>query len=139
MQQTALDHFLRKKFVYRYEISCNRIPPSLPDGVALTPGVDNDHGKWGYLLECRDEDAYHDAIALLRSNRILFFPTIAERGGVIGHVLNPPSYSSFTWNSVWGGARMVLTSVFGGAIPRFLPMTLLEASRNAMAAVRLLF
>jgi hypothetical protein len=137
MQQTQLDHFLKKRFVYRYEISCNRIPPQLPKGITLSTGKDSDHGKWGHLLLCDDEDAYQNAIALLRSHRILFFPTINEREGIVGYVLNPErSYGSFTWNSFWGGVRMSLSAFVGGVFPRVAPLGFLEALRNTISAIR---
>jgi hypothetical protein len=137
MQQTSLDHFLKKRFVFQYEISCNRIPPTLPKGVTLSTGKDSDHGKWGHLLTCEDEDAYQSLIALLRSQRILFFPTIIEREGLIGHVLNPEGvYQSFTWNSFWGGIRVGLSTFVGGFIPRIAPMGFLEGVRNIITAVR---
>lgn len=137
MQQTSLDHFLKKRFVFQYKISCNRIPPSLPKGVTLTTGKDSDHGKWGHLLACESEDAYQSSIALLRSHRILFFPTIIEREGIIGHVLNPVGiHQSFTWNSFWGGARVGLSTLVGGFIPRVAPMGFLEGVRNIISAFR---
>lgn len=137
MQQTALDHFLKKRFVYQYEISCNRIPPAIPKGVTLNTGIDSDHGRWGHRLVCENEDAYQNSIALLRSHRILFFPTINEREGVVGHVFNPVGVNqSFTWNSFWGGFRMGLSTLVGGVIPRVAPMGLLEGVRNALSAFR---
>jgi len=138
MQQTSVDHYLKKRFVYRYEIFCNRIPAELPPNVLLTTGEDSNHGKWGHLLICADEDAYQNSIALLRSNRILFFPTISEREGVIGHILNPaPPHLSFTWNSFWGGIRIGLTSIFGGILPRAIPLGALEGMRGLFSTIRL--
>jgi hypothetical protein len=137
MQQTSVDHYLKKKFVYRYEIFCNRIPSSLPPNVLLTTGDDSNHGKWGHLLICGNEDAYQNSIALLRSNRILFFPTISEREGVVGHLLNPQSPNlSFTWNSLWGGLRVALTSALGGFLPRIAPLGALEGLRSLVSAVK---
>lgn len=137
MQQTSLDHFLKKRFVYQYEISCNRIPPHLPKGVTLKTGRDSDHGKWGHLLVCDNEDAYQSSIALLRSQRILFFPTINEREGIVGHVFNPVGQNqSFTWNSFWGGMRMGLSTFVGGFIPRVAPMGFLEGIRNVISVFR---
>lgn len=139
MQQTPLDHFLKKRFVYRYEISCNRIPPEIPPGITLSTGKDSDHGKWGHLLLCDNEDAYQNVIALLRSHRILFFPTINEREGVVGHIFNPTGpHSSFTWNSFWGGVRMSFASFAGGVIPRIAPLGFLEGARNVISSLRIL-
>jgi hypothetical protein len=138
MQQTLVDHYLKKRFVYRYEIFCNRLPPSLPLGVRLSTGQDADHGKWGHLLSCENEEAYQNSIALLRSNRILFFPTIGEREGVVGYVLNPaPPHLSFTWNSLWGGLRLATTSIFGGMLPRLIPLGALEGLRGVFASIRI--
>lgn len=139
MQQTLVDHYLKKRFVFRYEIFCNRLPPQLPPKVKLSTGIDSDHGKWGHLLACEDEDAYQNSIALLRSNRILFFPTIGEREGIVGYVLNPaPPHLSFTWNWLWGGLRLSATSLFGGMIPRVIPIVVIEGLRGVFASVRFL-
>lgn len=89
-------------------------------------------------MACDSEDSYQNAIALLRSNRILFFPTIGERGGVVGHVLNPTSPNlSFTWNSFWGGFRLALTSLCGGLLPRMVPLGALEGLRGVISSLRI--
>jgi hypothetical protein len=89
-------------------------------------------------LSCENEEAYQNSIALLRSNRILFFPTIGEREGVVGYVLNPaPPHLSFTWNSLWGGLRLATTSIFGGMLPRLIPLGALEGLRGVFASIRI--
>lgn len=138
MQQTLVDHYLKKRFVYQYEIFCNRLPPCLPAGVCFNSGQDSDHGKWGHLLSCENEDAYQNSIALLRSNRILFFPTIGEREGFVGHMLNPEApHLSFTWNSLWGCFRLSATAIFGGVLPRLVPLGGLEGLRGLVSFLRL--
>lgn len=86
---------------------------------------------------CDNEDAYQNSIALLRSNRILFFPTISERDGIVGYVLNPePPHLSFTWNSFWGGMRLAFTSFCGGILPRAIPLGILEGLRGVLGTFR---
>ena len=106
MQQTALDHFLKDRFVYVYEIRVNRLPRRMPEGVSVTPVPRSLKRTWNFLLRCDSHDIYHSTIAYLRGQRMMYDAGIGERDDLVSRLCNPPDQESFTYNSIWASLKL---------------------------------
>lgn len=100
MQQTPLDRWLRKEFVYVCKIYCNYLPADLPEGVHLDDAGDESPGRYRYCFTVRNDRQMSELTARLEIANITYTSRVAERGGTAGKLFNNPD-KSFTLQIAW--------------------------------------
>ncbi len=100
MQQTAIDRWLRKEFVYVCKLYCNTLPPHLPEGIALEEASEDSAGLYRYCFTIRNDRQMSEITALLEVANITYTSRVSERGGTVGKLFND-SNRSFTLQVAW--------------------------------------
>jgi hypothetical protein len=67
MQQTSIDRWLRKAFVYVCKVYCNTLPTRVPDGVTLEESGDDAAGRYRYCFTVSNDKQMSELTALLES------------------------------------------------------------------------
>jgi len=100
MQQTSIDRWLRKAFVYVCKVYCNTLPHRVPDGVTLEESVDEGAGRYRYCFTVTNDRQMSELTALLEVANITYTSRVAERPGTLGKLFNNPE-KSFSLQVAW--------------------------------------
>lgn len=116
MQQTAIDRWLRKEFVYVCKVYCNTLPPSLPDNVLLEEAGEDSSGLYRYCFTVRNDRQMSELTAFLEVANITYTSRVSERGGTAGKLFNNPD-KSFTLQVGWTVLILIIISIAFSGLP----------------------
>ena len=115
MQQTALDRWLRKKFIYITRIYCNTLPGEIPPGLRVEEAPEESGGRYLYKLTACSERVVNQVADAMRMDNITYTSRVEDRKVWYGRWLNDPR-KSFTYRMAWLGFALagLAFSVLGG-------------------------
>lgn len=121
MQQTALDRWLRNKFVYITRVYCNTLPSDLPTGLTVEEAPEESGGRFLYKLSTTSDKILSGVLEQMRNQNVTYTSRIEHRKVWYGKFLTDP-HKSFTYRCVWTGLAVggLLLSLSG------LPQRLLD-------------
>ncbi len=121
MQQTPLDRWLRKKFIYITRIYCNTLPTDLPPGLTVEEAPEESGGRYLYKLSTTSDKLLERVVDQMRNQNVTYTSRVEDRKVWYGRLLNNPN-KSFTYRCVWAGLAIsgLVLSLSG------LPQRLLE-------------
>ena len=100
MQQTSIDRWLRKAFVYICKVYCNTLPIRVPDGVTLEESGDDAAGRYRYCFTVSNDKQMSELTALLEVANITYTSRVSERAGTVSKLFNNPE-KSFSLQVAW--------------------------------------
>jgi len=100
MQQTSIDRWLRKEFVYTCKVYSNTLPQNIPNGVVLDEAGDDSAGRYRYCFTVHNDRQMSELTANLEVANITYTSRVSERGGTSGKLFNNPE-KSFTLQIAW--------------------------------------
>src|ERR1035437_6061597 len=104
MQQTSLDRWIKKKFVYVYEIHSNLVPKGIMRNYKLVETKkikDRRRSPWKKIFVFASEESYDEAIRRFQAEAISYETKIKPKKKWWVRYLDPPSKSSVTYNIFW--------------------------------------
>lgn len=101
MQQTSLDRWLRKKFIFIHRVYCNTLPRSLPFGIKIEDAPEESGGRYLYKLSTRSDRVLGEIANALEAENITFTSRVEDRSTPLNWLFNHP-HKSFTFRMVWG-------------------------------------
>jgi len=123
MQQTAIDRWLRKKFVYVSQVYCNTLPHSLPPGVTLEETDEETGSRYLYRMTTENERALNELTAHLEVANITYTSRIAERESLPKKLFGNP-HKSFTMQVAWLFLIITILAIAFSGLPVYLWKTL---------------
>lgn len=109
MQQTPLDHWLRKKFAYITRFYCNVLPADLPNGVQVEEAGANTSASHRYRLSTSSEEITQLVVDRFRLHGITYNAQIESKPGTASRLVSRP-LRSLTYDVVW---IMIILGVIG--------------------------
>lgn len=100
MQQTSIDRWLRRQFVYVCKIYCNCLPEEIPKGVRIDDAGDGNPGRFRYCLTVSNDRQLRQLASALEFAGITYTSRVTERNGAVGKLFNHPD-KSFTLQLAW--------------------------------------
>ena len=100
MQQTDLDRWLRKKFIYITRIYCNTLPRELPSGLLVEEAPEESGGRYLYKLSTRSEKLIERVSEALQAENITYTARVEDRQTPLNWLLNNP-HKSFSMRMLW--------------------------------------
>ncbi len=100
MQQTALDRWLRRKFIYITRIYCNTLPGKFPPGLTIEEAPEESGGRYLYKLTVDSDRVLASVVEEMRSQNITYTSRIEDKKVWYGRFLNDP-HKSFTFRCAW--------------------------------------
>lgn len=119
MQQTAIDRWLRKEFVYISKVYCNTLPPRIPPGIVLDEAGEDSAGRYRYCFTVRNDREMSELTASLEVANITYTSRVSERGGTVGKLFNHPE-RSFTLQVAWAAFILFIIIVAFSGLPQRL-------------------
>ncbi|HRQ87839.1 MAG TPA: hypothetical protein PLA50_03515 [Bacteroidia bacterium] len=116
MQQTAIDRWLRKEFVYVSKVFTNTLPSHLPAKVRLEESGSESDGRYRYRFTAADDRQLSELTALLEMENITYTTRVFERGGMAGKLFNDPN-KSFTLRVAWILFTLFIISIITSGLP----------------------
>lgn len=100
MQQTNIDLWLRRKFIYITRVYCNTLPDKLPLGLLVEEAPEESGGRYLYKLTTRSEKLVNELVEVLKINNITYTTRVEDRDVWMAKWLNNP-HQSFTFRMAW--------------------------------------
>lgn len=100
MQQTGLDNWLRRKYVYITYVYCNTLPRELPEGIEIDETTDEAGSMYRYRFIVPNDQLLHELTARLEVANITYTSRIGDNKGTGDKLLNNP-HQSFTIQIAW--------------------------------------
>lgn len=116
MQQTSIDRWLRKEFVYVCRVYCNTLPQDIPDGVLLEESADDSAGRFRYCFTTHNDRQLSELTARLEVDNITYTSRIIEREGTSGKLFNNPE-KSFTLQVGWAIVIFIVIAIAFSPLP----------------------
>ncbi|MBL9157191.1 MAG: hypothetical protein JNJ70_06960 [Verrucomicrobiales bacterium] len=116
MQQTTIDRWLRKEFVYICKVFCNTLPHHVPDGVKLEESGDDNAGRYRYCFTVFNDKQMSELTALLEVENITYTSRVSERDGTAGKLFNNPE-KSFSLQVAWMIFILIIIAIAFSGIP----------------------
>jgi hypothetical protein len=116
MQQTALDRWLIKEFVYICKVYCNTLPQDVPPGVLLEETSEESGGRYRYCFTVRNDQQMSELTARLEVANITYTSRVSERTGSVSKLFNNPE-RSFSLQVAWGLFILLIISVSFSSLP----------------------
>ena len=123
MQQTQIDRWLRKKYVYISHVYCNTLPQGLPYGVTVEETTADCGGRYRYRLTPKNDKILDELTAHLEVANITYTSRIADHEGMGDKMLNDPN-KSFTMQVAWLIFIIAILSIIFSGLPVHLWNTL---------------
>ncbi|MDF1823947.1 MAG: hypothetical protein P1U68_04850 [Verrucomicrobiales bacterium] len=99
MQQTAIDRYLKKKYVQQTVIYCNTLPYAIPEGINLEETTEESGGRYLYRMTAANDKALNELTAHLEVANITYTARIMDQTGLNAKLFNDPE-KSFTMQVV---------------------------------------
>jgi len=103
MQQTSLDNWIKRKYVFCYGVLLSTLPSRIPAAAKVEPA---EHASYRFLVVCVSEEQFNALIDTCRHEMISYAPHIRNRTGMVAHLLCPPNHDSFTMRLFWNMLRI---------------------------------
>lgn len=116
MQQTSIDRWLQKKFVYISRVYTNSLPSYVPAGVELEDAGDGSMGLYRYCFTVQNDKQMSELTANLEVANITYTSRVSERGGWAGKLFNDPT-KSFTLRIAWIAFTIFILSIIFSGLP----------------------
>lgn len=117
MQQTSIDRWLRRQFVYVCTIYCNSLPEEMiPKGVRVDDAGDGNPGRYRYCLTVSNDRQLRQLASALELAGITYTSRVTERGGAVGRLFNHPD-KSFTLQIAWIAFMAIIIAVAISGLP----------------------
>lgn len=116
MQQTTIDRWLRKEFVYICKVFCNTLPHHLPEGVKLEESADDSAGRYRYCFTVFNDKQMSELTALLEVENITYTSRVSERDGTAGKLFNNPE-KSFSLQVAWMIFILIIIAIAFSGVP----------------------
>ncbi len=116
MQQTSIDRWLRKEFVYVCRVYCNTLPQEIPQGVILDEAADDSSGRYRYCFTVHNDRQMSELTARLEVANITYTSRVIEKGGTSGKLFNNPE-KSFTLQVGWALLIFVIIAIAFSPLP----------------------
>ena len=116
MQQTNLDRWLRKKYVYTTHVYCNTLPRALPDDVVVDETTEEAGGMYLYRLLVPNDAALNELTARLEVENITYTSRVADETAASGKFFNNPN-KSFTMQLAWLIFVLIIVGIIASGIP----------------------
>lgn len=116
MQQTNLDRWLRKKYVYSTNVYCNTLPRVVPDDVVVEETTDEAGGMYLYRLKAPTDAVLNELTARLEVENITYTSRVADETAATGKLFNNP-HKSFTMQVAWLVFILVIVGFIASGIP----------------------
>lgn len=130
MQQSKLDHWLKRKFVHETQIYCNTLPQDLDLRFKVVEAPAGQPASHRYRITACNEDALLDLVERLRGEGITYAATILEKSGRLSNWICRPG-RSVTCEAIW----LLLTVTGVGCFLYFLPLTkIVNAAREVLVS-----
>ncbi|MCB1063130.1 MAG: hypothetical protein KDN20_09440 [Verrucomicrobiae bacterium] len=100
MQQTPLDRWLRRKFIYITRVYCNTLPGDLPPGLTVEEAPEESGGRYLYKMTVSNDAVLKAVVEELQSRNITYTSRVEDRNVWYGKFLNNP-HKSFTYRCTW--------------------------------------
>jgi len=115
MQQTPLDRWLRKKFLFVTSLYCNTLPDDLPKELVIDEAGEESGARFRYKLTTRSEEIIEDATECFRMQNITYTSRVSDREVWFSKYLNNRQ-KSITFQLIWVlFALAAVGIVFSGA------------------------
>ena len=125
MQQTTLDRFLRKKYVYVTYVYTNMLPRALPHGVPVDETTEEMGGMYLYRMTAFNDDQLNELAARLEVENITYTSRIADQEGMSDKMFNNAN-KSFTMQIAWLILIIAILAIIFSGLPVYLWKTLSE-------------
>lgn len=125
MQQTSLDLWLRRKFVYINRVYCNTLPEQLPLGLRVEEAPEESGGRFLYKITTRSEDLLKELVTSLQSHNITYTSRVDDGDGWFVKYLNDP-HRSFTFRVVWVLIIVSFVAFAVSGLPQYIWQKLTE-------------
>lgn len=129
MQQTSIDRWLRKEFVYVCKVYCNTLPQHVPDGALLEEATEEAGGRYRYCFTVYNDRQMNELTANLEVANITYTSRVSEKGGTAGKLFNNPE-KSFTLQVAWIVLILFIIAIAFSGLPVRL-WTYLSAEEEA--------
>lgn len=123
MQQTSIDRFLRKKYVYVTYVYTNTLPRALPYGVTVDETTAEMGSMYLYRLTAVTDAQLNELTARLEVENITYTSRIADQKGVSDKMFNN-SHRSFTMQIAWLIFIIAILAIIFSGLPVYLWKTL---------------
>ena len=125
MQQTNLDRWLRKKYVYYTQVYCNTLPREMPAKISVEETTKSTGGRFLYRLTTNDDAALVEVSKRLESENITYTSRVAEKTGMAARLFNDP-LNSFTYRVAWIIFILIIISIILSGLPVYIWNTYTE-------------
>lgn len=116
MQQTALDRWLRKEFVYICKVYCNTLPQDVPAGVVLEETSEESGGRYRYCFTVHNDKQMSELTARLEVANITYTSRVSERTGTSKKLFDNPE-KSFSLQVAWMVFIFIIIAIAFSGIP----------------------
>lgn len=128
MQQTKLDHWLRRKFVHETWVFCNTLPSGLDERFRVKEAAQGQPASHRYRVTPENDEALLDLVERFRMEGITYAATIQDKAGALASWIGRPGRSC-TCEAVWFSALIL----GAGSLLYFLPIgKMFEAARAVL-------
>jgi hypothetical protein len=105
MQQNTLDHWIKQRFVYQYNIYTNRLPAGhIPKHLMVETRKVKVRSNWKYRLTFNRENNYEASLARFEQEQISHEVKVSRKSNWFVYFLDPHK-SSFTYTTLWWGLK----------------------------------
>jgi len=125
MQQTNIDRFLRKKYVYVTYVYTNTLPKALPYGVTVDETTAEMGSMYLYRMTAVTDEQLNELAARLEVENITYTSRIADQAGMKDKMFND-SNRSFTMQIAWLIFLISILAIIFSGLPVYLWKTLSE-------------
>lgn len=94
MQQTRLDHWLRRKFVHETQVYCNSLPQGLGPRFQVEEAPEGQPASHRYRIIPADDEALLELVDCFRVEGITYAATIEDKPGPLAAWLGRPGRSA---------------------------------------------
>lgn len=110
MQQTAIDRWLRKKFIYITRVYCNTLPNDIPPGMLVEESPEESGGRFLYKLSTRSDKDLAEFVEAMSYQNITYTSRVEDRPVWYARYLNNP-HKSVTYQMIWVAIGIVFLTV----------------------------
>lgn len=100
MQQTNIDRWLRKKFLFITSMYTNTLPDELPSGLDITEAGEETGARYRYKLTTRNEQVIEEAAECFRMQNITYTSRVSDRKVWFSKCLTNRQ-KSVTFQGIW--------------------------------------
>ena len=123
MQQTSLDRWLRKKYVYKTNIFTNTLPQDIPPGVTVEETSEEMGGMYLYRFTAKTEQQLNELTARLEMANITYTSRVIGSSGTSEKLFGNPN-KSFTMQVSWVIFIIAVLAIIFSGLPVHLWKTL---------------